>query len=228
MRELFLPSDYFCITLTVWGFFIGLLCQKKWKIAVFNPIIIGAGLVMLALWALDIPVEQYQQSCKPLTYLLTPATICLSISFYEQLQKLKQHLPAILIGVTGGTLASLLSVWLMSKMFGFDQILTVSLLPKSITTAIGVALSQQAGGIGALTTAVIIVTGIFGNIAGPFLVKLFRLEDPISQGVSFGTASHVIGTSKAMEMSSLAGAVSSLSLTLAGVISTVLLSFVFM
>ena len=225
MGEILSGSGFFAVALTVMAFCIGLACQKKWKKAIFNPIMIGAALVMLTLWALDIPVEQYQQDCKPLSYLLTPATICLAIAFYEQLQKLKKHLLAILIGVTGGTLSSLLSVWLMSKWFGFNEVLTTSLLPKSITTAIGVVISDQAGGIGALTTAVIIVTGILGNITGPQLAKLFRLRDPISQGVGFGTASHVIGTTRATEISPLAGAVSSLSLTLAGVITALVLPF---
>ena len=225
MGDILSGSGFFAVALTVMAFCIGLACQKKWKKAVFNPIMIGAALVMLTLWALDIPVEQYQQDCKPLSYLLTPATICLAIAFYEQLQKLKKHLLAILIGVTGGTLSSLLSVWLMSKWFGFNEVLTTSLLPKSITTAIGVVISDQAGGIGALTTAVIIVTGILGNITGPQLAKLFRLRDPISQGVGFGTASHVIGTTRATEISPLAGAVSSLSLTLAGVITALVLPF---
>ena len=122
----------------------------------------------------------------------------------------------------------LLSVWLLSKIFAFSDVLRTSLLPKSITSAIGVVLSEQAGGIGALTTAVIIITGVFGNIIGPRLVKVFRLEDPISQGVGFGTASHVIGTSRAMELSPLIGAVSSMSLTLAGLITSVVFSFVFL
>ena len=225
MGDILSGSGFCAVALTVMAFCLGLACQKKWKKAVFNPIMIGAALVMLTLWALDIPVEQYQQDCKPLSYLLTPATICLAIAFYEQLQKLKKHLLAILIGVTGGTLSSLLSVWLMSKWFGFNEVLTTSLLPKSITTAIGVVISDQAGGIGALTTAVIIVTGILGNITGPQLAKLFRLRDPISQGVGFGTASHVIGTTRATEISPLAGAVSSLSLTLAGVITALVLPF---
>lgn len=220
-------SSFFCIALTVGAFCIGLACQNKWKMAVFNPILIGAALVMLTLWVLKIPVDQYQADCKPLTYLMTPATICLAIAFYEQLQGLKRHLPAIFVGVLGGTLSSLLSVWLLSKAFGLGEVLTVSLLPKSITSAIGVVLSEQAGGVGALTTAVIIITGIFGNIVGPVLAKWFRLNDPISQGVGFGTASHVIGTSRAMELSPLIGAVSSLSLTLAGLITTVVLSCVF-
>lgn len=227
MTQILSQSGFFAVALTVTAFCIGAACQRKWKIAILNPILIGAALVMLTLWVLDIPVQQYQQDCKLLTYLITPATICLAIGFYEQLQKLKKHLRAILIGVTGGTLASLLSVWLLSRLFGFSQVLTVSLLPKSVTSAIGVVLSEQAGGVGALTTAIIIITGIFGNAVGPALSKLFRLGDPISQGVGFGTASHVVGTSRAAEISPLAGAVSSLSLTLAGLITAVILSFLF-
>ena len=227
MTQILSQSGFFAVALTVTAFCIGAACQRKWKIAILNPILIGAALVMLTLWVLDIPVQQYQQDCKLLTYLITPATICLAIGFYEQLQKLKKHLRAILIGVTGGTLASLLSVWLLSRLFGFRQVLTVSLLPKSVTSAIGVVLSEQAGGVGALTTAIIIITGIFGNAVGPALSKLFRLRDPISQGVGFGTASHVVGTSRAAEISPLVGAVSSLSLTLAGLITAVVMSFLF-
>ena len=225
MTELLSGSGYFALALTVGAFCIGAACQRRWKKAILNPILIGAALVMLALWALDIPVEQYQRDCKPLTCLTTPATICLAIGFYEHLQRLKAHLPAILIGVTGGTLASLLSVWLLCRWFGFSHVLTMTLLPKSITSAIGVVLSDQAGGVGALTTAVIIITGILGNITGPWLSRLFRLDDPISQGVGYGTASHVVGTSRATEISALTGAVSSLSLTLAGLITTVIFSF---
>ena len=225
MTELLTGSGFFAIGLTVAAFCVGQACQKKWKKAIFNPILIGAALVMLILWLLDVPVAQYQADCAPLTYLLTPATICLAIGFYQQLQRLKRHLPAILVGVVGGTLSSLLSVWLMAKWFGFQDALTVSLLPKSVTSAIGVALSEQAGGIGALTAAVIIITGIFGNVCGPLLIKVFRLEDPVSQGVAFGTASHVVGTSRAAEISPLVGAVSSLSLTLAGLITVIVFSF---
>ena len=226
MADFISGSSFFAVALTVIAFCVGAACQKKWKKAILNPILIGAALVMLTLFVLDIPVEQYQRDCRILTFLMTPATICLAIAFYEQLQKLKKHLLAILIGVAGGTLASLLSVWLLSGLFGFQEVLMVSLLPKSITSAIGVALSEQAGGIGALTTAIIILTGVLGNIAGPALSRLLRICDPISQGVAFGTASHVIGTSRATEISPLAGAVSSLSLTLAGLITTILFSFV--
>lgn len=225
MIEALRESGFFAIALTLGAFCIGAAVQKKWKIAILNPILTGAALVMVVLWLLDIPVEQYQTDCTPLTYLMTPATICLAIACYDQLQKLKKHLLAITLGVLGGVLSSLLSVWLLAKLFQFSYITTVSLLPKSVTTAIGIAISQQAGGIGALTTAVIVITGIFGNVAGPFLCKLFRLNDPISQGVAYGTASHVVGTSRANEISALTGAVSSLSLTLSGLITTIILSF---
>lgn len=218
-------SPFFGLAITLVTFCIGTACQNYFKKPIFNPILVSAALVMLTLYMLDIPVEQYRQDCQILMQLMTPATICLAIAFYEQLQNLKSHLPAIFAGVLAGTLASLLSVWLMCRMFGFDQTVTASLLPKSVTSAIGVVLSEQAGGIGALTTAVISATGILGNAIGPFLVKVLKLKDPVSQGVAFGTASHVVGTSRAMEMSELAGAVASLSLTLAGLVTTVLLSF---
>ncbi len=225
MIDLLTSSGFFAIVLTLAAFLIGRFCQEKGKRAVFNPILIGAVLVMLVLWALDVPLEQYQQDCKALSFWMIPATICLAIGFYEQLQSLKKHLGAIALGVTAGTMASLLSVWGMCKVFGFSQVLTVSMLPKSVTTAIGVAISDQAGGIGAVTTAAIILTGILGNIAGPMLAKIFRLEDPVSQGVAYGTASHVIGTSRATEVSQMTGAVSSLALTLAGLLTVVFLSF---
>ena len=229
MAEFFFQrSDFFGIALTVAAFMVGAMCQKKLKLAIFNPILIGAALVMVVLWVLKIPVGQYQAACKKLTFLLTPATMCLAIGFYEQVQKLKKHIPAILVGVFGGSLASLLSVGLLCRLLGINRVLTVTLLPKSVTSAIGMVLSEQAGGIGAVTTAVIAITGVLGNMMGPWLCKLFRLKDPISQGVAYGTAAHVMGTSRAMEISPLVGAVSSCALTLAGLITTVLFSFVVM
>lgn len=224
MLDFFLTSEYFCIMLTIGAFFLGAACQKKWKLAIFNPILIGAGLVMLCITVLKIPVETYQQGCRSMTYLMTPATICLAISFAEQLKSLKKHLPAVCIGVLAGTVSSLGCVALMAKVFGLSRVLTDSLLPKSVTTAIGVALSQQAGGIGAVTTAAIIITGILGNIMGPALSRLLKLRSEVAQGVAYGTASHVIGTSRAVTVSPVVGAVSSLSLTLAGLLTSVIYS----
>ena len=194
MHEFFTSSSFFAVCLTLIAYSFGALCQKKWKWAILNPILIAAAVIILVLNLMDIPNDLYQTGCSFLNYLLTPATICLAISFYDQFNALKSYLPAVAAGVLAGTVASLGSIWMMARIFGLDQALTASLLPKSVTTAIGMALSQEIGGIGAITTAAIIITGILGNIAGPAMCKLFRLEDEISRGVAFGTAAHVVGT----------------------------------
>ncbi len=221
MTDFLSSSSYFLPALTIGAFALGSAIQSKWKKAILNPILIAAALMILILRLLDIPVSQYQQSCQVFSRFMTPATICLAIAFAEQLENLKPHLLAVLSGVFAGTLCSLASVTLLCRLFGLEQVLFISLLPKNVTTAIGVALSEQAGGIGALTTAAIIFTGIFGNTAGLWFAKIFRIHHPIAQGAAFGTAAHIIGTAKASEQSQLMGAVSSLSLTLAGLITAV-------
>lgn len=225
MTEFLSGSSFFCVALTLITFAFASAFQKKVKLSILNPILVSAALIMVLLTLLDIPNATYQAGCQVLSYLLTPATICLAISFYEQFQSLKKHLAAIAAGVLFGTLCSIGSIYLMSRLFDLSDALTMSLLPKSVTTAIGVALSEEIGGIGAIATASIVLTGIFGNMVGPALCRLFRLKSEVAQGVAFGTSAHVIGTSKASEMSQLAGAVSSLSLTLAGIVTAVLLSF---
>ena len=225
MCELFSASTYFFAALTVVVFALASACQKKLKLVIFNPVLVSVLVIIGLLTVLDIPYAVYQESCRILSYLLTPATICLAISFYEQIDRLKKHLLPIMIGVLCGVLCSIGSIYLMSKAFGLSDAMMFSLLPKSVTTAIGVVLSEEMGGIAAITTAVIIITGISGNILMPPLCKWLRLEAPIAQGVATGTSSHVIGTTRAFEMSEMAGAVSSLSLTIAGLITSVLLSF---
>lgn len=220
-------STYFALALTFGAFGIGSLIQKKWKLAIFNPILIGSLLVILVLTLLDIPNEEYQAGCEALTMLLTPATICLAISLYEQLQQLKPHLIAVLAGVVLGSVASIGCIWCLSWLMGLDETVLRSLLPKSVTTAIGIALSDEIGGISAITAGAIAITGIGGNICGKAICKLGGIKDEVAQGVAFGTASHVVGTHRAAQLSQLTGAVSSLSLTIAGLLTAVLLSFIF-
>ncbi len=225
MTEFFSSSTFFSVSLTLIAFAFASAFQKRWKLALFNPILISAALIMGALALLDVPNSVYQEGCRVLSYLLTPATICLAISFYEQFQGLKKHLTAIVIGVLAGTVCSLGSIYFLCRLFDLTNVLTYSLLPKSVTTAIGVALTEEMGGIAAITTAAIVVTGIFGNVAGSFLCRIFGIRSEIAQGVAFGTSAHVVGTARAVQISELTGAVSSLSLTVAGIVTAVLMSF---
>lgn len=211
----------FPILLTLGAYQVGLWLRKKWDNPICNPIIVALILVVAVLLVTGFPVETYQEGMTGTTWLLTPATVCLALPLYEQLKTLKKNLLAILAGVGAGTVTSLVVVFLMCRAFGLDGQMTVSLLPKSITTAMGIVLSEQNGGIGALTTVVIIVTGILGSLVGTTLCKLLKLKHPISQGVALGTASHVIGTSKANELGALQGAVSSLSLATAGILTAI-------
>lgn len=222
MADFLSQVPLFPVFLTIGSFLTGLWCQKKTKLTICNPVIIAVAIVIGVLLLTGFDVAQYQEKSKPITWLLTPATVCLALPLYEQLKVLKKNLPAILAGIVAGTITSLFVVGLMCWLFSLDRSLTVSLLPKSITTAMGMVLSEQNGGISALTTVVIIVTGILGSLIGPGLCKLLCLNDPISQGVALGTASHVIGTSKANELGPLQGAVSSLSLACAGVLTAIL------
>ena len=212
----------FCLALTVTAYQIGLLCRRKTDSTLCNPLLISIILVMGVLLLTGISPETFQEKTAGFSWLLTPATVCLALPLYRQLKLLKKNLPAILAGIVAGTLTGLISVLAMCRLMGLDQQLTVSLLPKSITTAMGIVLSEQNGGVPAITSVVIILTGILGSLSGSSLCKLLHLQDPISQGVAFGTASHVIGTTRATELNPISGAVSSLSLTISGILTAIL------
>lgn len=207
------------LVITLGAYQIGLWCQKKLKTAVANPILIAVFLILGVMALTGLNNETYQSGMKLFSWLLTPATVCLAIPMYEQLQILRKNLMAILAGVASGAIACLFMVLGWAVLFSFDPQLTASLLPKSVTSAIGVPLAEMANGVSAITTAVIILTGILANILGTLCCKLFRIHDPVAQGVAFGTSGHVIGTAKANEISPLAGAVSSLSLVVAGLLT---------
>lgn len=211
------------VLITLLAFRAGQLLQNKLKSPLCNPILVAVVLVLLFLSATDMELASYQAGISFLSWFMTPATICLAVSMYEQYQILKKNTPMILAGVAAGAVSCLVTVLLFSLAFGFDRELTVSLLPKSVTTAIGVPLSQMSGGLPSITTAAIILTGITASVLGPSLCKLFHLTDKVARGVAFGTAGHVIGTAKATELDPLTGAVSSLSLVVAGLLTAMVL-----
>ena len=170
--------------------------------------------------------EGYTSGTKLIFWLMTPATISLAVPMYQQFQVLRKSLKAVLAGVCAGALSCILLIAAVSVLLGFDRSVMISLMPKSVTTAIGMSLSEMFGGMGGVTVAAIIVTGIGGNMLGPVLCKLFRITDEVAQGVAFGTAAHVIGTAKANELSELTGAASSLSLVVAGLLTAVFMPII--
>jgi putative effector of murein hydrolase len=210
------------LTLTVGAYQLGLFIQKKLRSPLFNPILIAMALIVGFLMLTGMDNADYQAGMATVSWLLTPATICLAIPLYQQFSVLKKDLPGILAGIAAGTVASLSFVLGWCMLFRYDRALMMSLLPKSVTSAIGVPLTQMGGGLSPIATTAIILTGILGSLLGPAFCKLFRLKKETAIGVAFGTAAHVIGTTKANELSPLAGAVSSLSLVIAGLMTAVL------
>ena len=191
-----------------------------------NPLLVSIVCTILFLFGTGISYDTYNEGAKFLTWLLTPATVSLAIPLYEQWELLKNNAKAVMAGITAGVITSLLTVLLLSMALGLSHEEYVTLLPKSITTAIGMGVSEELGGYVTITVAVIVITGVIGNILGEFICKLFRIKEPISKGLALGTASHAIGTAKAMEIGEIEGAMSSLSIAVAGIL-TVLFATIF-
>ena len=202
----------------------GMHLRKKTGSAICNPTLIAAVIIIGFLLLSGIPNQTYQESMKLSSWLLTPCTVCLGISFYTQLKRMKGKLMAIFIGVGAGAISALIMIGLSCMLLKLDVSITASLMPKSITTAMAIPLVEETTGYVSVTTAAIIITGIGGSMIGQYLCKLFRITDPIAQGVAFGTSAHVMGTSRATELNELSGAVGSLSLCVAGIITAVLFS----
>lgn len=214
-------SVFFGVTVSLAAYGIGCLLQKKFKTALCNPLLISIVLTILLLTLCGIDYEYYYSGAKYLSYFLTPATVCLAVPLYEKLDMLKKNGKAIIIGISSGVLSTLLCILAMSLLFGLSHEEYVTLLPKSITTAIGMGVSEELGGYVTLTVAIIIITGLIGNIFAPAVCRIFRITEPIAKGVAIGTSAHAIGTAKAMQMGDVEGAMSGLSIAVSGLLTVV-------
>lgn len=221
MAEFLGNSLFFGVAVSLAGYEVGLLLRRKFALAILNPLLIAICCVILFNQALGIPYDDYYEGAKYLSYLLTPATVALAVPLYRQLKLLREHWLAIVCGLGAGILAGGLGILALSVLFHLDHQLYVTLLPKSVTTAIGMELSRELGGVVAITTAVIIVTGILGNVIGDFVFSLFRVRHPVARGLALGNAAHAIGTAKAMELGEVEGAMSSLAIAVAGILTVV-------
>lgn len=211
-----LNSPIFGFLITIVAFQIGLFINKKTKMALFNPLIIAIGLIIIVLSVFKIDYEVYNQGGSIISFFLGPATVVLAIPLYKKIQKLKESGFSVVGGIVVGSIISIVSIFYLSKAFGLVETIKLSLVPKSVTAAISKEISSQIGGISALTVAVTVLTGITGNVIGPYIIKFLGIKDEVAQGVAMGTASHAIGTAKAMELGEVQGAMSSLAISIAG------------
>ena len=225
MTEFLTTSTFFGVFLSLITYHIGIFVRKKTGLTFLTPLVTATAIVIVVLVLTGIDYEAYKASTSVLTYFLTPATVCLAIPLYQKLEILKKNFVAVILGILSGVLVSALTVLGFCILFKFDHIAYVSLLPKSITTAIGISVSEELGGIVAITTAAIIIAGNVGGMFAEIIFKMFGIKEPISKGLALGTASHVMGTSKAMELGELEGAMGSLAIAVAGIITVVVLPF---
>ena len=221
MMEFIRNSTFFGAVLSLAAYEIGLLLKRKFKMAVFNPLLIAIICVIAVLSLFHIDYETYNEGGKYISYLRTPATVCLAVPLYEQIHLLKKNIRAVLAGILSGVIVGMGSILVMAKIFSLDHEEYVTLLPKSITTAIGMGVSEELGGIVTITVAVIIITGVLGNVIAEIIYRVARIEEPIARGLALGTSAHAIGTAKAMELGPVEGAMSSLAIAVAGLLTVI-------
>lgn len=221
MYEFIENSVYFGLVLSIGAYYVGMLLKKKFKLALFNPLLVAIVLVICVLAVGKIDYEVYNKGAKYVTYLLTPATVALAVPMYEQLGILKKNLKAVAAGIITGVITSFASILAIAAVFSLTHQQYITLLPKSITTAIGMGLSEEIGGIATLTTATIVLTGIFGYMIGEKIFKLLKIKNPVAKGIALGSAAHAIGTAKAIELGETEGALAGLSIAVSGLITVV-------
>lgn len=226
MNSFFSDSMFAGVTLSLGAYMIGVILKKKLKLGIFNPLLISIIISIIVLVIGKVDYNIYNEGAKYLSYLLTPATVCLAIPLYEQWQLLKRNYKAVLCGLFAGAITSMTTVFVLAKICGLSHEEYVTLLPKSITTAIGMGVSEELGGYVTITVAVIIITGVLGNIIGELVCKIFHIEEPISKGLAFGASAHAIGTAKALEIGEVEGAMSGLAIAVSGIL-TVMFASVF-
>ena len=221
MITLFQDSVFFGVLVSLAAYSLGLALKIKTGWSLMNLLLISIILVICVLLVTGVSYDSYSAGANSISYLLTPATVCLAVPLYQQVELLRRNFKAVMLGILSGVLASLVSVLLLALLFHFDHADYVTFLPKSITTAIGIGVSEELGGHVAVSVVVIIITGVLGNIFAEGFLKLLRIKEPIAKGIAIGCSSHALGTAKAMEMGTIEGAMSSLSIVVCGIMTVI-------
>ena len=221
MKEL-LETPLFGILISLFAFELGSFLNKKTKISLLNPLLVATVFIIFILVVFQIDVETYNIGGDYISFFLGPATVILAVPLYEQMERLKSNWFSILAGIFIGSLSCMLFVIFLSGIFGLTKEILLSVIPKSITTPMGIELSKSFGGNAGITVASIMVTGLTGAVITPLICKIFRIKDKIAKGIAFGTAAHAVGTSRALEEGEIEGAMSSLSIGIAGIWTSLL------
>lgn len=222
--ETIIQSPSFAIALTIGVYLLMAQLQKKAHgLSILNPLLLSILLIVWILKTIGVDYPTYMKGGQYINFLIAPATVALVVNLYKNWKLLTENWFPIFVGIAAGVATSALSVILIGKLFRLAPEMTRSFLPKSLTTAIGLSLSSEYGGYEEITTIAIVLTGVMGSVMGPGVMKLFRIHDPVAIGVGIGTASHAMGTSKALEMGEKEGAMSGLSIALAGLLSVIIL-----
>lgn len=226
MNDLLLSSTFFGVSISLLTYFFGMFLRKKFNYAILNPLLISAILTIAFLLLFDVDYATYNQGAQYLSVFLTPATICLAVPLYRQLQVLKQNVVTVIVPISCGVIAHAITLISLSKLFNVEEILTLSLLSKSVTTPIAVGICHELNAIEVVTIMGVVIAGILGAVFGPIVCNLLKIKEPIAQGLGIGSASHAIGTSKALEMGELQGAMSSLAIVVTAILNVIIVPFV--
>ncbi len=217
---------FFGAALTLICFSVGLMVQKKFKLKILNPIIISVAMIIVFLKLSGISYDNYNNGAQLISIFLTPATVCLAVPLYEKLQLLKDNFMAVMGGIIAGVAANIFTIWGICVAFNLDKTVFATMMPKSITTAIGMVLSEETGGIVNITVAMIVITGNTGYLLAETIIRLFKIKSSVAKGIAIGTSAHVLGTSKAVELGDVEGAMSGLAVAVAGIVTVIVVPLI--
>ena len=221
-----LSGEVFILLLTLGSFLLGVLLYKRTKIALLQPLLVSMIIIIPFLKITGIEYQVFYEKTRLLCFMLGPSVVALGYVLYEQIEHIRGNVISILTSVFVGSLVGILSVVLVAKLFGADKILTASLAPKSVTTPIAMNLAENSGGIPSLAAVFVVICGLFGGLVGPLILRRIGVKSSIAKGLALGSASHALGTVKAMEMGALEGAISGLAIGIMGVMTALLIPFV--
>lgn len=225
--QILINNVLFGLVLSLASFEVGIFINRNTRIPILNPLLIAIGIIICFLFAFHIDFDTYNKGGQFINMFLGPSTVVLAVPLYKQLDLLKKNAKAILTGIFVGSAIGIISIIGISYLVGLNSSVIKSLVPKSVTTPIGISISSQLGGVVPITVLAIIITGIVGAVFGPTICKIFRIKDKVAVGVSIGTASHAVGTSKALEIGEVEGAMSSLSIGIAGIMTVIIAPLVY-